>query len=280
MENQEYSIVIASIGRSCLHTTLEDILCSSKLPHEVIIVLPHSSDFVLRMQHKECGVNICLLYAAKGQVKQRQVGLFNCTCDIIIQLDDDMRFDNTLLECLVYEVLKNPDIIVSPLIYDHTLDCKSGIEVGQSQFLRFLFGVDRDNELLGVGYISKIGLAIRPSSLKGKDLVRSDWLPGGCMVYHKKFATADSEILSPEGKFYGEDVINTHIMKNKGAILFFAAKLIIRTDFVSIFSVKDMISHFKSMVFIQKITHGEIFYVRTVLFCLIRYLYLLLPKRG
>lgn len=273
MKNQKYSIVIASIGRSCLKTTLEDILCSSKLPHEVIIVLPHGSDFVLSMQHQECGVNISLLYAAKGQVKQRQVGLFNCTCDIIIQLDDDMRFDNTLLECLVYEVLKNTELIVSPLIYDQSLNCKTGIEVGQNQFLRFLFGVDSDKELLGVGYISKIGLAIRPSSLKCKDLVRSDWLPGGCMAYHKKFSTADSEILSPEGKFYGEDVINTHIMKSKGAILCFATKLIIRTDFVSLSSVKDVIPFFRSMIHIQKITQGKLYYFKTILFCLVRYFY-------
>ena len=265
--------MIASIGRACLHKTLEDILCSSQLPDEVIIVLPHSSDFVLCKQHIECDVNICILHAAKGQVKQRQVGLRNCTSDIIIQLDDDMRFENTLLECLVYEVLENPEIIVSPLICDHTLDCRTGVEIGKNQFLRFLFGADGNKELLGVGYISKIGLAIRPSSLTGKDLVRSDWLPGGCMAYHKKFSTADSEISSPKGKFYGEDIINTHIMKKKGATLFFAAKLIICTDFVSISSVKDVLPHFRSMIHIQEITLGKIFYIRTILFCLVRYFY-------
>ena len=280
LKYQKYSIVIASIGRACLHKTLEDILCSSQLPDEVIIVLPHSSDFVLCKQHIECDVNICILHAAKGQVKQRQVGLRNCTSDIIIQLDDDMRFENTLLECLVYEVFKNPSIIVSPVIYDHNLDCKTGVEVGKSKFLRFLFCANSEKEALGVGYVSAIGLAIRPSSLKSRDLIRSDWLPGGCMSYNKKFSTMDSDIVSPDGKFFGEDLVNSHIMKEKGAVLFFAAKLSVRTEFASVVALNNVISHFKSMVFIQKITHSEIFYVRTVLFCLIRCLYLLLPKGG
>ena len=86
MKNKEYSVVIASIGRSCLNVTLNDIIYSSKLPGEVIIVLPHKSEFVLEKKYEECGVKINLLYANKGQVKQRNVGLLNCNFNIIVQM--------------------------------------------------------------------------------------------------------------------------------------------------------------------------------------------------
>ena len=177
------------------------------------------------------------------------------------------------------EVSKNPNIIVSPVFYNHDSDCTTGTKVGQSRLLKFLLGANSEKEALGVGYISAIGLAIRPSSLKGRDLIRSDWLPGGCMSYNKKFSTMDSDIVSPDGKFYGEDLVNTHIMRKKGAVLFFATKLSARTEFASVPAINNAISHLKSMVFVQKITHGEIFYVRTILFCLIRYLHSLLPKK-
>ena len=273
MNHQKYSIVIASIGRPCLNKTLDHILLSLKLPSEVIIVLPEDSDFVLGSKYKECDLNISIFYSSRGQVKQRQAGLLKCNYDIIVQLDDDIEFDKTVLSSLVDEVSENPNMVISPLFYNHNLSCKTGVEVSQNHFLKIIYGTYKEKESLGVGYISKIGLAIRPSSLKSKDLIRSDWLPGGCMAYHKNFSTADSEILSPEGKFYGEDLINTHIMKEKGAALFFSTKLIVLTDFVSAPNIRDVVSHFKSMIYIQRITKSKIRYFRTIFFCLIRFLY-------
>ena len=281
MKNQKYSVVIASIGRSCLFATLDDISQSSEPPNEVIIVLPDDSDFVLPARYKKCDLNMRLFYGPKGQVNQRQVGLLHCNNDNIVQLDDDIRFDATVMKSLVDEVSKNPDIIVSPVFYNPNADhCITGTKVGQSRLLKFLYGANREKEVLGVGYVSAIGLAIRPSSLKDRDFISSDWLPGGCMAYNKKFSTLDSEIVNPEGKFYGEDLINSHIMKEKGAVLIFMGKLSVRMEVVSTRAIEDAILHFQSLVFIQKITHGEILYVRTVLFCMIRYLHSLLPKRA
>lgn len=264
--------MIASIGRPCLTETLDDISNSSMLPNEVIIVLPKNSEFVLPDSYEENGLNIRLLYGQKGQVKQRQVGLLHCKYDIIIQLDDDIRFDSMVLHSLVHEVSNNSNIIVSPLFYDlHANLCISGTKVGQNRFLKFLYGTNAEKEALGVGYVSSIGLAIRPSSLKDRNLIRSEWLPGGCMSYHKKFSTKGSKILSPDGKFYGEDLINSHIMREMGAELFFATKLGVRAEVISVRALKDAITHFKSMIFIQQMNHGKIFFVKTLLFCLIRY---------
>ena len=159
-----------------------------------------------------------------------------------------------------------------PLFYDlHANLCISGTKVGQNRFLKFLYGTNAEKEALGVGYVSSIGLAIRPSSLKDRDLIRSEWLPGGCMSYHKKFSTKSSKILSPDGKFYGEDLINSHIMREMGAELFFSTKLGVRAEVTSVRALKDAITHFKSMIFIQQMNHGKIFFVKTLLFCLIRY---------
>ena len=272
MKNKKYSVVIASIGRSCLNLTLNDIIHSSKLPSEVIIVLPHKSEFVLERKYEECGVNIYLLYANKGQVKQRNVGLLNCNFNIIVQLDDDIRFNTTLLECLVNEVSKNHERVVAPLFFSHDSICKTGTEVTRNIFLRFVFGADSEKESLGMGYISKIGLAMRPSFQACKDLIQSDWLPGGCMAYHKQFAEIDPHFLSPEGKFYGEDIINTCHMKDKGAELFFATKLTVYTEFGSPLKIKDVLSHFKSMIYIQNMTQRENNYSKTLLFCFLRFL--------
>ena len=279
VKDQEYSIVIASIGRSCLNETLHDILISSRLPSEIIIVLPEGSDFTLDTKYKEYDLNIFIFHAPKGQVKQRQAGLLKCNYDIVVQLDDDVRFNKNVLNSLVHEVSENANIIISPLVYSHSLECQTGTELGQNRFLRFLLGADQAKEFLGIGYISKIGLAIRPSHLENKDLIRSDWLPGGCMAYHKKFSIVGSEITSPKGKFYGEDLINTHIMKEKGAVLFFATNLIVITPFEYTPDIRNVVSHFKSLIFIQKIKRGQILYLRTILFCLIRYLHSLFPKQ-
>ncbi len=278
MKDQEYSIVIASIGRRCLNETLNDILVSSKHPSEVIIVLPENSNFVLGDKYKDCDIDISVSYSSKGQVKQRKVGLLKCNYDIIVQLDDDIRFDETLLGSLVDKLSKNPNMVISPLFYDHDLDCKTGVKARRNTFLKFIFGTDEEGTL-GTGHVSKTGLAIRPSSFEDRDFIPSDWLPGGCMAYSKKFSSIDAEIENPIGKFYGEDIINSFIMKKKGAELYFATKASVKTEFVSSLDIRDAVSHFKSMVFIQKITHGRTFYCRTILFCLIRYIHSSLIKK-
>jgi len=279
VKDQEYSIVIASIGRSCLNETLNDILVSSKLPSEVIIVLPEGSSFTLEPKYKECNLNISFFYATKGQVKQRQAGLLKSNCDIIVQLDDDVRFNENVLSSLVHEVSENENNVISPLVYSHNFECQTGTELVKNPFLRFLLGADEEKEFLGIGYISRIGIAIRPSNLESRGLIGSDWLPGGCMAYHKNFSVVGSEIISPEGKFYGEDIINTHIMKEKGAVLFFANNLIVQTPFLYMADIRNVVSHFKSLIFIQKIKRGQILYLRTIFFCLIRYLRSLFPKK-
>ena len=280
MNNQEYSVVIASIGRPCLFATLDDICNSFFPPNEVIIVLPKNSNFTLPAKFKKYSPNISLLYAPKGQVKQRKVGLLNCNYENVVQLDDDIRFEPSLLSSLVDVVSKNPNKVVSPVFYnsDATI-CITGTKVKENHLLRFLYGANSKKDNMGVGYVSAIGLAIRPSFLKEKDLISSEWLPGGCMSYNKKFSTMDSDISSPAGKFFGEDLINSHIMRKKGAALFFVSKLSVCTEVAMVSKINEVISHFKSMLFIQKITHGKVFYCRTVIFCIIRYLYSLFVKR-
>jgi glycosyltransferase involved in cell wall biosynthesis len=268
-----YSIVIATVGRPCLKKTLNDIARSSQLPNEVYIILPRGSDFLVSDHFHDDKLKVVTLFGDKGQVKQRAVGLGRVQNDVVIQMDDDIRFDNFVLEQLINEVVADTNLAVAPLIFDEKNCCRTGVDITQNRFFQTLAGAIAEKQSQGVGYVSKIGLAVRPCINSSGGLIHSEWLPGGCMAFHRKFISKERDIWNPEGKFFGEDIINCVKLKNQGVSFAFVSGAKVFTRFDNIIGFSSARTHFWSLIYIQRLIFGQPQYFTTAFFCVIRFVY-------
>jgi len=268
-----YSIVIATVGRPCLKKTLNDIARSSRLPNEIFIILPRGSDFLVSDHFHNDKLKVVTLFGDKGQVKQRAVGLGRVQNDVVIQMDDDIRFDNFVLEQLINEVVANTNLAVAPLIFDEKRRCRTGVEITQNRFFQTLVGAIAEKQSQGVGYVSKIGLAVRPCINTAGGLISSEWLPGGCMAFHRKFISKEKDTWSPEGKFFGEDIINCVNLKKQGMSFAFVSGAKVYTRFENSTGISSAHAHFWSLIYIQRLISGRPQYFATAFFCGTRFVY-------
>ena len=145
-------------------------------------------------------LKVVTLFGDKGQVKQRAVGLGRVQNDVVIQMDDDIRFDNFVLEQLINEDVADTNLAVAPLIFDEKNCCRTGVDITQNRFFQTLAVAIAEKQSQGVGYVSKIGLAVRPCIDSSGGLIHSD----GCPVA----AWHSTESLFQKKKIYGTPKVN------------------------------------------------------------------------
>lgn len=211
-------------------------------------------------------LKVVTLFGDKGQVKQRAVGLGRVQNDVVIQMDDDIRFDNFVVEQLINEDVADTNLAVAPLIFDEKNCCRTGVDITENRFFQTLAGAIAEKQSQGVGYVSKIGLAVRPCIDSSGGLIHSEWLPGGCMAFHRKFISKEKDIWNPEGKFFGEDIINCVKLKKQGVSFAFVSGAKVFTRFENIIGFSSARTHFWSLIYIQRLISGRPQYFITVFF--------------
>ena len=237
MINQEnvrkLSVVIPSLAGTNLANTVDCILSSSieGFDVETIIVVPIGSESqAIELLN---GRNVKIIGVTKsGQVFQRSTGFKAASGEIVLQLDDDMLFDNNLLKNLFQRLRSmGPGNVVAPLIKDQL----TGFCVERSYPNRlkrtykdlvdfFIFGLPWGDEKYGK-YSPYCGARVVKVQNLLNDLNEVQWLPGGIVMgYRGELVLEDFYPLN--GKAFAEDLIHSQIRKAQGLRHWIAKDLI------------------------------------------------------
>ena len=208
----EISVVIPTIGDRDILPTIVSLNNSTVIPTEIIIVsLKENSYEYISKKYK----NVVFTKAEKkGQVNQRIQGFKIAKSKFVMQLDDDIILHKSCLEFLTKNLSLNKNCSVSPnlfenlsnrSIYDYKIDLKKicfNIISGFSAFCT-------------EGKIGFSGFELYPLvSEISPELVKSEWLVGGCIMHHKKNLIKEY-FFDFEGKAYCEDLFHSIELRKK-----------------------------------------------------------------
>jgi glycosyltransferase involved in cell wall biosynthesis len=211
MKNKNFraSIIIATIGNVSLFRVLDELSASSLRNDFLVIVSlpPDRNEFaeILDRYFKELKLSInhkILISPFKGQVAQRAFAIKNTNSKIIIQMDDDLYINNNVIANLLADIEHlGPGYAIGPQIKQNS--STENINPIKNIIYRYIYC--RSNIDLQKGGILRFGISLYPSSFSGK-FTAVEWLPGGCVCYHKSDALFDN-YYPFSGKAYYEDVI-------------------------------------------------------------------------
>lgn len=224
------SVVIATIGGESIYETIRTINSGSVIPNEILICIPFEFNKIELTKFELKNIKI-IQTQDKGQVIQRTIGFQNAIYDFVLQIDDDVILEYNCLENL-YDSLKHSDshAAISPALY--TLKTNLSVYRTSKKLLNifllrplYYFII---NGLSGYkqGSITLAGtqIGIDPNNFKDK-LIRSEWLPGGCVLHNKKNLILEN-YFPYKGKAYMEDLYHS-ILLNKNNIKLYINKFAI-----------------------------------------------------
>ena len=210
------SVVIPTLGNENLKLTLDSIVNSSIAILEVIIVIPHN--YCINFDLTEfSSLNIVILTTDKGgQVFQRSEGFKIAKGDFVLQLDDDIEFNENFIEGIVNTLISLPNkSSVSPLL---TNRLNNSVYRGTFTILsRLFYALIYFDFLLKEGTINSFGKSIGVISIN--KILKVDWLPGGC-VLHRKENLILNNYFPFKSKAFMEDLYHSYYLKANGISLY------------------------------------------------------------
>jgi hypothetical protein len=204
------SIVIPSLGNESLATTLNCIYLSNIIIYEVIIIIPYNFKINFNINKFNDKINIKIIYTeAIGQVLQRIEGFKLANGDYILQLDDDVEFNEFMIFELYNTLKLKGQACVSPLFVDK-LNSKS-VYLRSFCIYNKLFNIlFYFNNKVNEGKIAKNGIPY--GVITENKLIEADWLPGGCVLHLKKNLILFN-YFPFKGKAYMEDLFHSYYLK-------------------------------------------------------------------
>ncbi len=224
---KDFSLVIPTLYGTELEETLIQIHQGTCIPSEIIIVIP--SEFQKNIDGLKKYRNIIILGVDfRGQVRQRIFGFKHASCDIVIQLDDDIFVDPNCFENLIETIQNSKDkIAVAPL-----LKWKKSKESCYSKYSNYhrVYKLIHGEKLTLSGKITRTGWNTGIFHTENDErFYESEWLPGGCLAHFK-----DNLILENyfpfEGKAYFEDIFHCIHLSMRGIRLLVDNKAICFID--------------------------------------------------
>ncbi len=210
------SVVIPTLGSINLKLTLASILNSSIPLFEVIIVIPKNYNFSFDLSEFS-KLNIITLYTDKGgQVFQRSEGFKISKGEFVLQLDDDIEFNEFLIESLVSKLESLPkSSSISPLL---TNRYNKSVYRGSFTLLsRLFYALLYFDVLLVEGSINSFGKSI--GIITKNILMKVEWLPGGC-VLHRRGNLVLNNYFPFNSKAFMEDLYHSHYLQVNGITLY------------------------------------------------------------
>tara|TARA_B100001057_G_scaffold205839_1_gene206520 strand:+ start:673 stop:1527 length:855 start_codon:yes stop_codon:yes gene_type:complete len=255
------SVVIPTLGGPSLIKLIKSLEKSYMLPNEVVCVISKKNNFTPPFSRK---IKIKIIFTNfQNQVLQRIEGIKNAKHDLILQTDDDVIFDKYSLMHL-YNALKKRNInttIIGPVFftrkkelhYDYTKE-NFFTELIKFTFCAAPLGKNK------LGKVTSLGLAFNINYSNKLYLYPSQWLPGGCIFYHKKNSILKFPI-KYKGKSYSEDIIHSILRRKKNLHHFVVRNSKIITDKVSYnnFSIKQILNEFVVRKSLLNYTKGNTF---------------------
>ena len=189
---KEISFVIPSVGGFQLYNTIKCIYLSKISNFEVIVVVPKIQ--LNRVTENLENFPVVLIPSEiNGQVYQRALGFNNVSGNIVIQLDDDIEFNESLISGMVKIANSfGPGNAFAPLLKDvptgfigdhFKVDGLNGFlqNLEDSLIYGFPWGIKKQGKF---SYLNR-SYGINPS-LISEPICKVDWLPGGFVLNFKE----------------------------------------------------------------------------------------------
>ena len=240
------SVVIPSLGGSCLNKTIESLNSGNFIPDEILVSLP-SKEHIDKIKLKEN--NVKLINAnCYGQVSQRVFGFKRAKHPFVLQLDDDVIIDKECISLLIDCVKNSDNIVASPyyLDFENNPIHKAGPATLLMNFFHLLMNGINGFQT-GKIAISGINYGVNKADINqqhGNFFV--DWQPGGCLMHNNKNLIKEN-YFPFTGKAYSEDLIHSFLLKNNNLKLVTCldAYCYIEKD-IEPHTIKDIIKDFKA----------------------------------
>ena len=227
------SVVIATLGGSCLFETISHLQNSTLVPDEILICIPEGDSHRVA-SIKDTNVKI-VETQCRGQVAQRAVGFSKAISIYVMQLDDDILLDRNAIKKLVSALEKlNHGNVIAPVYYDkETGRCLHELQTGFKGLIKSFYSSVICGALFGekrMGTFTSLGISygVDPKYIKD-DIIEVDWLPGGCVLGFRQ-ELINEPFYPFKGKAYLEDILHSILRQKKGINHFVVPKAICKTD--------------------------------------------------
>ena len=230
------SIVIPTIGNRNLTDTLNSIYQSSLKAEEVILSIPQ--DTFLDKNKFNHFKNLKIIKSrVKGQVAQRIEGFKVAKNDIVVQLDDDIILERECLKLMLAFIKKNNNSAVSAHFYD-IANRKSIYDKLNTKKYNFLNYIMNGSKVGISGIITRSGFETYPNFNCDKNVILSEWIPGGCVMHLKKNLVLFN-FFTYTGKAYCEDLFHSIALKKNNIKLYY------HTNAKAFLEIENIKSNFK-----------------------------------
>jgi glycosyltransferase involved in cell wall biosynthesis len=218
--NRKVSVVMPTLGGEGILTALQCLNTASMIPFEILICVP--GDYVDKVPADLPPNAKIISCPGKGQVAQRAFGFSVAACELVLQLDDDIRLRHDCLEQLVALMGSRESIAVGPMLFDHNSgEYKSFLypPTGELRFFETLLGRitnGRKGYEAGAITLSGINLGV-PRHHDENQLI--GWLPGGCILHHRNNLITE-DYYPFEGKAFAEDLYHSNLLRKNNISLY------------------------------------------------------------
>lgn len=213
------SVVIATLGGESLCVTIAALNRGSVPPTEILICIP--AENAEKVAHLKAE-NIKILETNfRGQVPQRIWGFNQVSCDVVMQLDDDISVGEFCVERLLTTLRRlGSKVAVAPALLDRATGYsvyKKPLDNGVLS--SFYYWMMNGAAGYAPGRIDKSGSAVGVNtSASGVALHDVEWLAGGCVMHYRSNLVRKNFWPLP-GKAYYEDVVHSCLLSEQGVRL-------------------------------------------------------------
>lgn len=210
------SVVIPTLGGSSLRNTIDQLNAGSVVPSEILICIPSEDSYkVATLSYPNVKV---VPTERRGQVAQRAIGFQRASCDVVMQLDDDVVIDEGCVEHLLDTLMaQGPKTAVAPSLINLATGVSFYRKKNRKRILdKIYYWVMNGSGGYQPGKINKAGVnvGVDPEGA-GSEVCDVEWVAGGCVMHHRKNLVLEA-FYPFEGKAFCEDLIHTHILKSRG----------------------------------------------------------------
>lgn len=212
------SVVIPTVGRACIKSTLSVIETWAVCPREIVVALPNDSLFDL--SSISTTLKLVEVRSHRGQVNQRLAGFRYASSEFVLQLDDDILIDSPSIILLLEAINICNSCAVAPSLYKYpesvpwdTLP-RDIVSRSRHWVLRKILGAK--SRLSFMGTISQAGVpfAVDPTFIQGES-IDVDWVPGGVLLHRRENLILD-QFFPFEGRASHEDLFHSFLLRRKG----------------------------------------------------------------
>lgn len=212
------SVVIPSLGKINLFTTINILNSGTLVPDEILICVPVGTRLPFDIPS-----NSKVIYCIKrSQVAQRAEGFKIAKSEFVLQLDDDTHLAPTCLEQLRDVAMKcQNNCAIAPTILN--IKTKESIYKNEqlvTTFNTIKYFVANGHKLYVPGTITKVGSCFGPIFAADRDSnLEVEWLAGCCILHRRSNLNCD-DFYPFTGKAYCEDLIASYYYKLKSIVFY------------------------------------------------------------